>query len=672
MGNVGATTRPVNREALLFDDAAESSERSDKPSMIVADPAGRITSWGLGAELLYGRSADEAIGRHIADVLLPWEQGGNDPTAAAWPAAIVRSAAAAATEQWAAKFLVASREVTSEPELDQVVADALAAVAEALDADAVTMLLADGTGSSIVAHAAHGRSIEAGGRIDAAGEALSGRVLATGTSLLVPDLHETDGIAPGVRRPSFRSYVGVPLVAADRLVGVLEATSYSPGHFSRRHIGVLSFLSNPLAAAIERVRLIEAERTARTRAERAAERLAVLQHLAGALVPAATVVEVRAAAMGVPLVSSLAGASRGIWEWRSDALVPRRTTGKLRGRLKAVYTNDSPAGASVLAKTPAFYESRDELLERWPALAELGIASCALLPLAVRDEPLGLLEVRLERDHAFDAEERELLIAFSKQLSVALQRARVTELERRAADNERERLSLLSRAVGPAELPRPEGVELHAHYQPADDGPVGGDWYDVFELADGRVVLCVGDVAGHGVEAASAMAMIRQALFVYSEEGASPAEALARLQRLVVTLPASTTPVSFATVILCQYDPRTRSFVTASAGHLPWARIRGSQAELISTSGLPVSSDLDTVRPEERVDSLQSSDLVALYSDGLVEVPGESLEVGLGRLAAALSEHADRPLGEVCEVVLDRTFAAERADDQSILLMRVL
>ena len=107
-----------------------------------------------------------------------------------------------------------------------------------------------------------------------------------------------------------------------------------------------------------------------------------------------------------------------------------------------------------------------------------------------------------------------------------------------------------SAACCPTSIPTLDGWQLSAHYEPAAGGRVGGDWYDAFELRDGRLVVLIGDVAGHGITAAGTMAQLRNALRAYLFAGAAPAEALNQLNDFCVHM----LPRAFATVIVARVD----------------------------------------------------------------------------------------------------------------------
>jgi two-component system, chemotaxis family, sensor kinase Cph1 len=190
----------------------------------------------------------------------------------------------------------------------------------------------------------------------------------------------------------------------------------------------------------------------------------------------------------------------------------------------------------------------------------------------------------------------------------------------------------LQRSLLPASIPRLENWQLSAHYEPAAGDNVGGDWYDAFKLRDGRLVVLLGDIAGHGITAAGTMAQLRNAMRAQLFAGATPAEALTQLNDFCVHL----VPGAFATVIAARVDLGSGHVEAASAGHLiPYltnsiATAVYAPIELsppIGIRGVTYAPSTFTVEPGHGL---------VMYSDGLVERRGESIDDGLDRLAQTL------------------------------------
>jgi serine phosphatase RsbU (regulator of sigma subunit)/anti-sigma regulatory factor (Ser/Thr protein kinase) len=200
----------------------------------------------------------------------------------------------------------------------------------------------------------------------------------------------------------------------------------------------------------------------------------------------------------------------------------------------------------------------------------------------------------------------------------------------------------------PDRLPDVPGLALAARYLPGAAGTeVGGDWYDVIPLADGRVGIAMGDVVGRGIPAASLMGQLRNGLRAYAIEGHPPAAVLERLDRLVQSL----NPGRMATLLYMVIEPDGRNAVFSNAGHLPPLVVNpdGSVAELAAWKGdLLLGVDPDT-RRRESVVTLDRGATVLLYTDGLVERRDADLDTGLVRLRDALVELAHLPLEDLLD-----------------------
>ena len=236
----------------------------------------------------------------------------------------------------------------------------------------------------------------------------------------------------------------------------------------------------------------------------------------------------------------------------------------------------------------------------------------------------------------------------------------VYEREHRVAET-------LQRNLLPERLPAIEGVELAARYLPAGKGAaVGGDWYDALERVDGRVVLVVGDVVGHGLRAAAVMGQLRNACRAYALVESSPAEVVARLNRLIV----SGGEEAMATVLYLTLDRETGEVAFASAGHPP-PLVLGPDGPSFLEGGrsVPVGASESAVFREAEARLPEQATLL-LYTDGLVERRDVALEDRFAQLRAAAGA-AGGELEDLCDQVLQGVLGpAEPADDVALLAVR--
>ncbi|MEU9146829.1 SpoIIE family protein phosphatase [Streptomyces sp. NPDC048349] len=213
-------------------------------------------------------------------------------------------------------------------------------------------------------------------------------------------------------------------------------------------------------------------------------------------------------------------------------------------------------------------------------------------------------------------------------------------------------------------LPIPEqsmelaGLRIDVAYVPSESGVnVGGDWYSAIELPDSSALFVVGDVAGHGLDAVATMAQLRFTTKGMTITGSALPDVLSRLNTLLLHT-APDNHGATATVIMGVYRPEDRRLTWARAGHLPPLLIRGGAARFLPLpEGCLLGATFDSVYVQESLD-LEPGDHLVLYTDGLVEEPGEDIGVGLARLA----ESARRLLEAGGSPALARTLAARRQD----------
>jgi serine phosphatase RsbU (regulator of sigma subunit) len=215
----------------------------------------------------------------------------------------------------------------------------------------------------------------------------------------------------------------------------------------------------------------------------------------------------------------------------------------------------------------------------------------------------------------------------------------------------------------PFDLP---GLRAVVRYLPASaDSRVGGDWYITAEMPGGSVLLAIGDVAGHGLDAAAGMARLRGALAGLAITGASPERLVGWLNDLVHHV----APEHTASVMAGYFDPASRDLTWAQAGHPPPLLVRGSCARpLGQPAGILLGAGHG--RYEAMTVRLEPADIVLLYSDGLVERRNRSLDEGLSMLARAAVGSSDPE--QLIAAVLDALSSADSEDDTCLVALRVL
>jgi serine phosphatase RsbU (regulator of sigma subunit) len=299
-----------------------------------------------------------------------------------------------------------------------------------------------------------------------------------------------------------------------------------------------------------------------------------------------------------------------------------------------------------------------------PVLLEHGVHSLLGVPVLDGSELLGVLHVGFRRHHEFGDEEKRTLTGFANELG-ALLRDRILRAEHAAA-------LTLQRSLLPGALKAPPGTAMAARYVPAN-GNLGGDWYDVFELPDDRLVVVMGDVEGHGLESAIVMGRLRSALRAYALDEDDPADVLRRLDREMCHFE----PDVLATVVLGMTTPPYENWRFSSAGHFP--PLVGEAGKPAVMASIPrnrlLGVDPDTARHSADV-TIPPGGYFCLFTDGLVErrpQPGDGdiVDDNIARIARALGEFDDPELG--CIRILSDVVGDEDAeDDIAVLIAQVL
>ncbi|GAB2924100.1 SpoIIE family protein phosphatase [Streptomyces mayteni] len=334
----------------------------------------------------------------------------------------------------------------------------------------------------------------------------------------------------------------------------------------------------------------------------------------------------------------------------------------------------SPTTAAMAGGTPTFYGSPDEMRRRYPHIpdvdrevagrARTGAAAWSFLPLVTSGRVAGCCVVTYDRPHDFTAEERTLLTSLAGVVAQALERARLFDANQRLARR-------LQKDLLPRDLPSIPGLDVAARYLAATKGmEIGGDFYDVIEL-DGGAGATIGDVQGHNVTAAALMGQVRTA--VHAAAGTEPSEVLTRTNRLLNDLD----PGLFTSCLYVHLDLGRRRARLATAGHpppllwLPDGRIGEVEVPPGPVLGVDPRADYPAVEIE-----LPPGAVLLLFTDGLIERPGQHLDDSTAALAghfARIAEQPERSMDELAETLLRSHQTGQtgdgRGDDIALLLL---
>ena len=264
-----------------------------------------------------------------------------------------------------------------------------------------------------------------------------------------------------------------------------------------------------------------------------------------------------------------------------------------------------------------------------PILREKGIASLLGVPLLAGGAVLGVLHVGTLNPRLFTEQDAQLLQMVADRAATAAQ-SRMSRAERAAA-------AVLQRTLLPAQPPDILGLEFASRYVPGHRGQVGGDWYDVFILPSRAVCLVVGDVVGHGLEAAQSMSQIRAVLRSTALRTEDPAELLTRLDEHVQYF----LPDTMATALCGVLSPAANTLHTSSAGHLPPILTAPHNVATILTIPVDLPLGVKPGRPRHSIHvPLPRGFVLCFYTDGLVERRGIVIDDNIEKLRRTVTAQA--------------------------------
>ena len=335
-------------------------------------------------------------------------------------------------------------------------------------------------------------------------------------------------------------------------------------------------------------------------------------------------------------------------------------------------TSDKPAPISVAIQwsAPVYISSPEILAEDFPHLTGplAGATQQAWVALPVRDSrgQVGACLFGFGEPHEFRAEEKAQLFAASALLALSLERARMHEFQGVLAAE-------LQRGVLPRGQLTASGMTIATRYRPAAPGvEIGGDFYDVVELADGRVALVIGDVEGHNLIAASLMGRLRTTVHAYAREGHGPAEVMARANQWLAELNTDPDLALFATCCFVVVNPATRELAICRAGHPPALVVPpgGRPKVLDCEAALPLGIDPDAEYATTQT-MVEPGSILVLTTDGLM-VTDSADEHNLSSVLAVLRLGSTDDLEVLADDLLSLPRRQTRhADDVALLLARV-
>lgn len=477
-------------------------------------------------------------------------------------------------------------------------------------------LYEESTKSIVIDHFWSEKNVNFAGTRLMAGQGEIGKVLMTGKPSIVRDQAATDFIPKDDAVDiGINTAITLPLISGSGALGAigLYTPLLSQDKITEKEMGLLMALANQAAVAIENARLYEETRQSELKLKASNEDLRILNKIALDISSGLDLTELLEKT--VKNVVELVGADLG-----SIGLCDDEEGGKVKCRYKII-ANQPVASAKLpedlgLAESAVRFKKsvftndyRHDPRASADAIA-LGINAVAVSPLLIGNRILGTIQVAMMGSKIFTEADISLLEAVASQASVAIENANLYSRERDVAETLQNALLAV-----PDNL---MGINIGLLYRAATNkSKVGGDFYDFIEFMDGKIGIVLGDVSGKGLEAATATALAKMTIKAFAYECDSPAEVLARANRVISSQLA---PGHFITIAYIVIDPRTGKLRYAIAGHpspiiINYETLAVRQLSIGSTPlGVLIGADYD-----DFTDLLSPDEVILLYTDGLLE-----------------------------------------------------
>jgi serine phosphatase RsbU (regulator of sigma subunit) len=491
------------------------------------------------------------------------------------------------------------------------------------------------------------------------------------------------GVGDAAAESGIEAAIAVPLLAQDEVVGLLGVFPESGHLLTENESALVAALAAHIAVAVQNAQLHEQakrlgeERERALEAEKAtAKQVRALYEISRSFAQSLSLeATLEAVASTIVDVLDVDLALIRMPDERREWLIPRAmrvSEPRLDEAARSIMFRPHPFGAQpvqrLFRRGESFQLTRDTVVQIGPpATALLPFLergwTGATVPIATTAEVLASLTVLSMRPGSpVTGDTIEQAAVIGGQAALAIDNARLYQQQKEFADT-------MQRSLLPRSVPELQGLELGDAYESSAHVEVGGDVYDFMELGDGRLAVALGDVTGHGIEAAADMAMAKFVFRSLAREHPEPGDFLQSANAVIV---GEIAPGKFITMVYIVIDADGR-VAAAGAGHPP-PRILAPDGTVTALEagglvlGIEPSQEYDEVRAQVEVDGA-----VVLYTDGVIEARRDGELYGFERLDRVLAEHRDLTAGGLAQVVLEdcRAFArGQLADDCAVVVVK--
>lgn len=499
----------------------------------------------------------------------------------------------------------------------------------------------------------------------AMGKGIVGQVALRREPILLNDVTADPNYLPA--NPDVRSELALPLIAKNRLIGVMDLESEQADYFKPEHVHLLTLTASRIAQAIENARLY-------SRVSRQAQTLTVLNEISAELT---SILELD------PLLARIGQLLRRLIDYqmfsimllddKGETLITRYAWrfGYAHAPLRRIPITSGLVGAAVREWRPINVPDVNKDPRYLPMNPET--RSELIVPLFHKGRIIGVLDLEHTRAGFFNDEHERTLTTMGAQIAIAIENARLYQAVSRQ-EKQLERDIAMAREVQlrllPTAPPQHAHAEMAARFLPART--IGGDLYDFVEYTEQETAIVLGDVSGKAAPAALFAALVSGIMRSAATQKPGPA---AMLTLLNDALQERKLESQYVTMLFALWNDETRMLTVANSGAVQPILCRGGESLTVKAEGFPVG-----LFPAASYDELslatQPGDAVVFVSDGILDAENAQSEMyGQDRLSGVLCAHRDQPADRIAEAILaDVTRfqdGKDRFDDETIIVLRV-
>jgi len=498
------------------------------------------------------------------------------------------------------------------------------------------------------------------------GQGVTGQAVQRREAVLVNDVTAEQNFinsAPGVR-----SELAVPLIAKNKVIGVLDVEAAQPGAFTEEHKHLLTLFASRIAAGIENARLY-------TRVSRQARQLTLLTEISRELTSILDVDQ---------LLQRIADLVTRIIDYEMFSILLVDPTGKflqhrfsLRFKESVHLKHEIPIGQGLVGYAAQYGQAvlvPDVSKDPRYIMANPETRSELCIPLIYKEKVIGVLDIEHTRRGYFNEDHVRIMTTMAAQVAIAIENAtlyeRIARQEKRLEHDFALARELQFRLL-PQKLPRLKYADVAARFSPARQ--IGGDLYDFLKYSGhGNIGIAVGDVSGKGAPAAIYAALVSGITRSHSVEEPSAA---GMLEAINLSLAERPIEAQYVSMIFAIWNDGPRTLQVANSGLPRPLHLRDGKLQEIQVTGLPVGL-FSTATYEERNLRGKPGDVFLFFSDGITDATSsEGNMFGRGRLERVVLKNADRSADEIAQAIFsavaEHAKGVETFDDQTIVALKV-